>query len=64
MDKQQQFIHDVLQMAQERGLNCFVVTDGRSGITNNGNPAVKHARDSHIKWELEHGFDPLEDWSK
>ena len=64
MDKAQQFVRDVLEMAKERGLNCFVVTDGRSGITNNGNPAVKNAREQHIKWELKNGGDPYEDWSK
>ena len=58
------FIKVVLEMAKERGLNCFIVSDGASGITNNGNPAVSHARKCHIEWEQKQGLDPYEDWSK
>lgn len=64
MDKAQRFVTKVLKMAKQDGLNVFVVTDGRSGYSNNGNPAVKNARDAHTKWELDNGFDPDEDWSK
>lgn len=42
----------------------FFVTDGASGYSNNGNDAIKNARDSQIKWELDNGFDPNEDWSR
>lgn len=62
MDKVREFISDVLNMAKERGLNCFVVSDGASGYTNNGSEAVRHARECHIRWEQEHGYDPYEDW--
>ena len=44
-------------------LNYFVVTDGASGISNTGNPAVEHARKCHIEWELANGIDPMHDWS-
>ena len=64
MNEVRDFITEVLNMAKERGLNCFVVSDGASGITNNGNEAVRHARECHIKWELTHGYDPDEDWHK
>ena len=64
MNKSREFVSEVLAMAKQRGLNCFVVTDGASGITNNGNDAVSNARKSHMKWEREHGFDPEEDWGK
>ena len=45
-------------------LSFFVVTEGASAISNNGCEAVKHARDCHIDWEKQQGFDPYEDWSK
>ena len=51
-------------MALKRKLNYFLVTDGASGISNNGNPAVRNAREAQIKWELEHGADPYEDWGR
>jgi len=58
------FVEAVRKLALKRKLNYFVVTDGASGISNNGNPAVRNAREAQIKWELEHGADPYEDWSK
>ena len=59
-----EFVSKVGELAKKYDANYFIVTDGASGIHNNGNPAVKNARDSQIKWEKEHGFDPDEDWSK
>lgn len=59
-----EFISKVGELAKKYDANYFIVTDGASGIHNNGNPAVKNARDSQIKWEKKHGFDPDEDWSK
>ena len=64
MNKAREFVSDVLEMAKQRGLNCFVVTDGASGTTNRGSNAVANARKSHMKWEIENGFNPKEDWSK
>lgn len=58
-----EFVSFILNMAKENGLNVFVVTDGASGISNVGNPAVKNAREAHIKWEQQYGFDPDEDWA-
>lgn len=58
------FVRDVGKLAKKYDANYFIVTDGASGIHNNGNPAVKHARDSQIEWEKQNGFDPDEDWSK
>lgn len=57
------FVEAVRKLALKRKLNYFVVTDGASGTSNNGNPAVRNAREAQIKWELEHGADPYEDWS-
>ena len=61
--KSRQFIMQVDKLAKKYGVNYFIVTDGASKIHNNGNPAVKHARDEHIKWELDNNSDPYEDWS-
>ena len=57
------FVRDVAKLAKKYNANYFIVTDGASGTSNNGNPAVKNARDAQIKWEKEHGFDPDEDWA-
>ena len=57
------FVRDVAKLAKKYNANYFIVTDGASGTSNNGNPAVKNARDAQIKWEKEHGFDPDEDWT-
>lgn len=62
--KAREFCQKVKELANEYGLSFFVVTEGASAISNNGCGAVKNARDSHIKWELEHGSDPYEDWGK
>ena len=57
------FVSEVGKLAKKYDANYFIVTDGASGIHNNGNPAVKNARDSQVEWEKKHGFDPDEDWS-
>lgn len=57
------FCAEVKELAKKYDVPFFVVTDGASAISNNGCLAVKNARDNHIKWEEEHGFDPYEDWS-
>lgn len=58
------FVSEVGKLAKKYDANYFIVTDGASGIHNNGNPAVKNARDSQVEWEKKHGFGPDEDWSK
>jgi len=62
--KAREFCQKVRELANEYELPFFVVTDGASATSNNGCEAVKNARDNHIKWELENGSDPNEDWSK
>jgi hypothetical protein len=64
IEKARLFCQEVKELAKKYNLPFFVVTDGASAISNNGCAAVKNARDNHIKWELEHNFDPDEDWSK
>ncbi len=61
--KAREFVSEVMNLANEYELNCFVVTDGASGITNTNNPAVEHARKCHTEWEIENGIDPEHDWS-
>ena len=62
--KARQFCQDVKKLAKKYDLPFFVVTDGASAISNNGCPAIKKARDNHILWEKQNGYDPSLDWSK
>lgn len=64
LHKAREFCMEVKKLAQKYDLPFFVVTDGASATHNNGCEAVKNARNSHIKWEKENGFNPYEDWSK
>lgn len=64
LESARKFCMDVRNIAEKYDLPFFVVTDGASATKNNGCQAVKNARDNHIKWEKENGFDPDEDWSK
>ncbi len=59
-----QFCQEVKEIAKKYNLPFFVVTEGASATSNNNCVAVKNARDNHIKWEKENGYDPYEDWSK
>lgn len=54
------FCEDVRKLAKQYNLPFFVVTDGASATYT----AVKHARDSHIKWVLSIGFNPNEVWGE
>jgi len=56
------FVSEVKNIARKYDANFFIVTDGASGIHNNGNEAVRAARVAHEKWERKHGEDPNEDW--
>ena len=62
VERARKFVSLVKRMARKRNLNMFIVTDGASAILNNGNKAVRNARQAHIKWEIEHGFNPNEDY--
>lgn len=63
-NKSRRFCLEVKELAKKYDLPFFVVTDGASTTSNNGCAAVKNARDSHIKWEKENGYDPYENWSE
>ncbi len=58
------FVGEVAALAERYGLNFFIVTDGASGIRNQGNPAVENARLRHMEWERLNGIDPEHDWAK
>ena len=58
------FVAEVAELAAKYGLNFFVVTDGASGIRNSGNPAVAHARKTHMEWECANNVDSAHDWSE
>ena len=64
IQRAREFCQKVNELAKEYDLSFFIVTEGASMVNNKGCEAVKNARDSHIKWELEHGSDPYEDWGK
>lgn len=54
----------VRELAEGYDANFYFVTDGASATHNEGNPAVKTAREAVAAWEIENGFDDKEDWSK
>lgn len=58
------FCQEVKEPGKKYNLPFFIVTDGASVTSNNGCLAVKNARDNHIKWEKENGFNPYEDWGR
>ena len=62
--KARQFCQEVKKLSEKYDLPFFVVTDGASATSNNGCNAIKNARNNHIKWEKENGYNPYEDWSK
>ena len=64
LNKTRKFCLEVKELAKKYNLPFFVVTDGANATSNNGCVAVKNARDNHINWEKENGFDPYEDWGK
>ena len=56
------FVQDVSKLAKKYNANYFLVTDGASGTNNDGNKAVEHCRNALKEWEIENGFNPVEDW--
>lgn len=62
LEKSRKFCKEVKLLAQKYNLPFFLVTEKASIMSNNGCEAVRHARNCHIKWEKENGFNPNEDW--
>ena len=63
INKAREFCLEVKKLANKYNLPFFVVTKGASLTSNDNCAAVKNARESHIKWELENNYDPFETWS-
>lgn len=64
LERARKFCKEVKCLAKEYDLPFFLVTDGASVTSNNNCEAVRVARENHIEWEKEHGFNPEEDWSR
>lgn len=64
LEKARAFCREVRELASKYDLPFFVVTDGASATHTMNCEAVKTARENHKQWEIEHNFDPKEDWSK
>ena len=62
MAKSKVFIRKVRELAKEYNLNFFVVTDGASAISNNGNKIVEQHRMLQIELDKEMGINPFDDW--
>ena len=62
--KAREFCQEVKKLAKVYYLPFFVVTDGASATSNNGCLDVKVARENHVLWEKQNGYDPNEDWDK
>ena len=59
-----EFVSNVVDLDKKYHHNFLILQNGASGIHNNGNPAVRNAREKQIEWERKNNFDPDEDWSK
>lgn len=62
LNKAREFCHEVGKLAKKYNLPVFIVTDGASLTSNNGNPCIRFHREKQIEWENNNGFDPDEDW--
>ena len=62
MAKSKAFIRKVRELAKEYNLNFFIVTDGASAISNNGNSIVEQHRMLQIELDKEMGINPFDDW--
>lgn len=54
---------EVKDLASTYNVDFFFVTEGASVCSVSRNDAVRYHREAQVKWELENGFDPNEDWS-
>lgn len=61
--KAREFCREVQALSKKYNLPFFFVTDGASAVDNNGNEAIRYARECHRNWEMKHHQDPDEDWS-
>ena len=64
VEKARELCSKVAELAKEYDLPFFFVTEGASITRNNGNDAVRNAREAQILWENKNNFNPDEDWVK
>lgn len=62
--KARAFCSEVEKISKKYNLEYFFVTEGASSTKVKNSGAVRNARNNHINWEKENGYDPNEDWSK
>ena len=64
LEKARKLCKEVEALCKKYNMSFFFVTEGASITRNNGNYAVRNAREAQVKWEKENSFDPDEDWNK
>ena len=52
------------KISKKYNLEYFFVTEGASSTKVENCGAVRNARNNHIEWEKENGYNPNEDWSE
>lgn len=62
--KARAFCSEVEKISKKYNLEYFFVTEGASSTKVENCGAVRNARNNHIEWEKENGYNPNEDWSK
>ncbi len=62
--KARAFCSEVEKISKKYNLEYFFVTEGASSTKVENCDAVRNARNNHIEWEKENGYNPNEDWSE
>lgn len=62
--KARAFCSEVEKISKKYNLEYFFVTEGASSTKVKNCGAVRNARNNHIEWEKENGYNPNEDWSE
>ena len=62
--KARAFCSEVEKISKKYNLEYFFVTEGASSTKVENCGAVRNARNNHIEWEKENGYNPNEDWSE
>lgn len=64
LNRVRRLCQEVKDLANTYNVDFFFVTEGASCCNISKNDAVRYHRECQIKWEVENGFDPEEDWSQ
>ena len=62
--KARAFCSEVKKISKKYNLEYFFITEGASSTKVENCGAVRNARNNHIEWEKENGYNPNEDWSE